>query len=187
MHTERLLLRPWSATDAPALLPLLTANVAHIGPWIPPRVSTPVPLTELAERLAGFAEDFTADRAFRYALLSRDGTQLFGEVDLFPRGTTGRVPLGAADHVELGYWLDAASTGKGLASEACRALMSVAESLPVITHVDIRCDATNQKSAAVPRRLGFHLAFVEGTTHVWRSQVAHIKAVMRDVRGGDGP
>jgi RimJ/RimL family protein N-acetyltransferase len=78
------------------------------------------------------------------------------------------VPLEAADHVELGYWLDAAATRRGLAAEAIRALLAVAATLPGMTHVEIRCDAANRPSAAVPRRLGFHLAAVEGNMQVRR-------------------
>ena len=177
LRTERLLIRAWSAADAPALQPILAANVAHLGPWIPARVSTPVPVPELAVRLAGYDADFTAGRAFRYALLSHDGTQVLGEVDLFPRAAAGRVPLAEADHVELGYWLDASATGQGLATEAARALFAVAETLPGMTHVDIRCDVANGASAAVPQRLGFHLAGVEGELQVWRKRLIPAGAV----------
>ena len=101
-------------------------------------------------------------------MLTHDGVHVLGEVNLFPRSAAGRVPLAEADHVELGYWLDATATGKGLATEAAGALLAVATSLPGMTHVDIRCDVANGASAAVPRRLGFHLAAVEGELQVWR-------------------
>ncbi len=85
LRTARLLLRAWTAADAPAVLPILEANQAHLGPWIPAHVSAPVPLSRLAARLAGFADDFAAGRAFRYALLMPDGMRMLGEADLFPR------------------------------------------------------------------------------------------------------
>lgn len=172
LRTGRLLLRPWKATDAPALLPVLEANLAHLAPWIPAHVFTPVPLHELEERLAGFAADFAADRAYRYALLAPDGARVCGEADLFPRDATGRVPLAHADRVELGYWLDAAVTGQGLATEATDALLAIAESLPGMSHAEIRCDPANAASAAVPRRLGFRLAAEEADTQLWRKELA---------------
>ena len=168
LRTARMLLRSWDATDAPALAPILAANVEHLGPWIPAHVATPAPLPALAERLAGFAADFDAGRAYRYALLTPDGSRVLGEADLFPRAATGRVPLPEADHVELGYWLDAAVTGRGLATEATRALLEVAEALPGMSHVEIRCDRENAASGAVPQRLGFHLATVEAKLQIWR-------------------
>jgi hypothetical protein len=84
----------------------------------------------------------------------------------------GRVPLPAADHVEVGYWLDAAATGQGLATEATRALLAAAAMPPGMTHVEIRCDAANGPSAAVPRRLRFHLAAAEAEVQVWRKRLA---------------
>ena len=171
LRTARMLLRSWNPADAPALAPVLAANVAHLGPWIPAHVATPAPLPTLAERLAGFAADFVAGRAFRYALLTADESQVLGEADLFPRAATGRVPLSAADHVELGYWLDAAVTGRGLATEATRALFRVAAALPGMSHVEIRCDRENAPSAAVPQRLGFHLASVEAELQIWRKSL----------------
>jgi len=173
LRTARLLLRPWNSADAAALLPILTTNAAHLEPWIPAHVSTPLPLPQLAERLSGFADDFAAGRSYRYALLTPDGTQLLGEADLFPRAASGRVSLADADHVELGYWLDAAVTGKGLATEATRALLDVATSLPGMTHAEIRCDAANAASAAVPQRLGFQLAAVEAELQIWRKSLGN--------------
>lgn len=171
LRTQRLLLRPWAPDDAEALAPVLAANVAHLGAWIPQHVATPLPPAELAKRLAGFAADFGEERAFRFAMLTADGTQILGEADLFPRDATGRVALAGADRVELGYWLDAAATGQGLATEATLALMEVAASLPAMTHAEIRCDVANVPSAAIPRRLGFHLAAVEGERQVWRKEL----------------
>jgi RimJ/RimL family protein N-acetyltransferase len=174
LRTARMLLRPWDAADAPALKPVLAANVAHLGPWIPAHVATPLPLQALAERLAGFAADFAAGRAYRYALLTPDGSRVLGEADLFPRAATGRVPLAAADHVELGYWLEAAATGQGLATEATRALLHVAATVPRMSHVEIRCDVNNGPSAAVPQRLGFQLARVETGLQIWRKLLPSI-------------
>lgn len=158
LHTPRMLLRPWRAEDAASLLPILQANQAHLGPWIPPRISEPSPLPELERRLAGFAAEFMADREWRYALLSPDESQIIGEVSLFPRDAAGRVPLLAADRAEIGYWVRADMTGRGLATEASRAMLDVGRTLARLLHAEIRCDARNAPSAAVPRRLGFTLA-----------------------------
>lgn len=179
LRTRRLLLRPWSAADAPALQPILVANFERLAPWLPAHVATPAPLPELAERLAGFADDFASNRAYRYALLTPDGKALHGEADLFPRASTGRVPLSDADHVELGYWLDAASTGQGMATEAAGALLAVATALTGMTHVEIRCDAANTPSAAVPQRLGFRLAAMEAELQVWRLALPQAEARVR--------
>jgi RimJ/RimL family protein N-acetyltransferase len=157
LRTARLLLRPWRADDAPALLPILEANWEHLGPWIPARVATPVPEPELAERLAGFAAEFTADREWRYGIFDPNGTTILGEVGLYPRSATARAPYAEADRVELGYWLRADATGQGVVTEASRAVLAAAATLPHLSHDEIRSDARNAPSAAIPRRLGFVL------------------------------
>jgi RimJ/RimL family protein N-acetyltransferase len=157
IRTERLVMRPWRAEDAEALHPILVSNWDHLGPWIPARVATPVPVPELAQRLAGFANDFASGRDFRYGLFARDGHDVLGEAGLYPRSAAGRVPLAEADCIELGYWLRADLTGRGLVTEASRALVDVAMTLPHLAHIEIRCDARNAPSAAIPRRLGFAL------------------------------
>jgi RimJ/RimL family protein N-acetyltransferase len=131
-------------------------------------VAAPAPLPALAARLAGFAAAFACAREFRYALLTPDETRLLGEADLFPRASNGRVPLADADRVELGYWLDAAVTGRGLATEAMRALFEVAASLPGMSHAEIRCAKENAPSAALPPRLGFRLESEEDGLMIWR-------------------
>lgn len=158
IRTERLLLRCWRSGDARALREVLLVNQSHIGPWIPQRISEAAPAPELARRLSEFAASFEASREWRYGIFSPDESQVLGEVDLLPRNTDGRVPYATADRAEIGYWLRADRTGQGLASEAARAMLDVAAALPRFTHVEIRCDARNAASSAVPRRLGFTLS-----------------------------
>ena len=157
IRASRFVLRPWRAADAPALLPVLEANRAHLGPWIPTRVSTPVPVPELAVRLAGFGAQFDTEREWRYGMFAPNGDVL-GEIGLYPRDANGRVPYPAATCVELGYWLRSDATGNGLITEASRLLLAHAAALPHLSHVEIRCDARNAPSAAIPKRLGFVLA-----------------------------
>ncbi|HLT91843.1 MAG TPA: GNAT family N-acetyltransferase [Woeseiaceae bacterium] len=157
LDTERLILRAWCTADAPRLLPLLEANVEHLSAWIPAHVANPAPLHELALRLAGFAESFAAGTSWRWSIRPRESGALAGEVSLFPRSYSGRVPFAVADRVEIGYWLDRAATGRGYATEAARALLELSLGLPGIEQVEIRCDPRNVASAAVPRRLGFRV------------------------------
>jgi RimJ/RimL family protein N-acetyltransferase len=158
LRTSRLLLRSWHPDDAVGLHPVLATNWEHLGPWIPARVATPVPVPELAERLAGFAADFAADREWRYGLFSADDGKVLGEVGLFPRDAGGRVQYNDADRVELGYWLRSDMTGRGLVTEGAQAVLAMAAVLPHVSRVEIRCDERNTPSAAVPQRLGFVLA-----------------------------
>jgi RimJ/RimL family protein N-acetyltransferase len=169
LGSERLLLRCWRPDDAPRLLPVLEANASRLATWIPARVAAPAPPADLEERLATFMANFEADREWRYALFSPDEQTILGEVSLFPRSAAGRVSLEQADRLEIGYWLRSEATGQALATEAAAAMLAVARSLPGMRQVEIRCDARNEPSAAVPRRLGFRLSAARtaspGTPH----------------------
>jgi len=166
IHTPRLLLRPWRASDAALLEPILATNWDHLGPWIPRRIAEHAPVPILATRLAGFAAEFEANREWRYGMFSANERMAYGEIALFPRAENGRVAYSEADRAELGYWIRADATGQGLVSEAARAVFGVATTLTRVSHVEIRCDARNLPSAAIPRRLGFSLATTIGTPSV---------------------
>jgi RimJ/RimL family protein N-acetyltransferase len=153
-----LLLRRWQATDAPELAPILEANVAHLADWIPARVSKPAPVAQLVERLEDYSAAFDADREWRYALFTTDRPRLIGETSLFPRTASERVSFDTADQIEIGYWLRADATGEGYATEAARAALALALTLPGMSRVSIRCDERNAPSVALSRRLGFQLA-----------------------------
>lgn len=156
--TERLLIRTWRADDAELLHPILVANYERLAPWIPARVATPAPVPALAERLARFAAEFEADREWRFAILRPDETTLLGEIDFFPRSTSGRVHVAEADRGEIGYWIRADESGRGFVTEAVRAMVDVARQIDRFAHLEIRCDARNAPSAAVPKRIGFRLS-----------------------------
>jgi len=157
LRTARLVLRRWRVSDAAELEPILTANVEHLGDWIPRRVSEPASVDRLSERLRGFSAAFHATREWRYAIFTADPQRLLGEVSLFPRVASARVPFADADRVEIGYWLRADATGHGYATEAAQAAVDIALSLPGISHLTIQCDERNEPSAAIPLRLGFNL------------------------------
>lgn len=158
LRTERLVLRRWSPDDAPLLHPVLDANAAHLTPWVPAPVVACEPLPALEARLARWAADFDAGREWLYGVFPPEEHEVVGGVGLYPRGPAGRVPFDAADHVELGYWLRADATGRGWATEAVQAALTVACALPGMSRVAIRCDARNVRSAAIPARLGFRHA-----------------------------
>jgi ribosomal-protein-serine acetyltransferase len=56
---------------------------------------------------------------------------------------------------ELGYWLSREFQGKGIATEACRAVITHLLGDLDLNRVEIHCATGNTKSCAIPRRLGF--------------------------------
>jgi len=56
---------------------------------------------------------------------------------------------------EIGYWLGEAHQGKGLMTDACRAVVTHALEELELNRVEILCAEGNRKSCAIPRRLSF--------------------------------
>jgi RimJ/RimL family protein N-acetyltransferase len=166
IRTSRLLLRSWRPADAPALLTVLNDNTDHLAGWIPAAVSAPAPIAEISARLARYAADFDNDISWRFAIIRNTDGALLGEVSVFPRSISRRVALAAADRVEIGYWLGREVTGHGYVTEAVRALIRVAQGLPGIHCIEIRCDPANSASAAIPARLGFTLSNASDGHHI---------------------
>lgn len=69
-----------------------------------------------------------------------------------PPGVNGRKTSGA---LELGYTIFPDSRGRGLATEAARALMDWAEEAHGIVHFIASIAPTNEPSLAIVRKLGF--------------------------------
>ena len=93
-----------------------------------------------------------ADRNFAIVDDAATGEQL-GGCGLHDRiGPDGR---------EIGYWLVADATGRGIVTAAARALTELALAMDGVTRVEIHCDEANVRSAAVARRLGYRLDRIE--------------------------
>jgi RimJ/RimL family protein N-acetyltransferase len=161
VQTARLCLRAWRSSDAAALRAALESNFDRIAPWIPAHVATPAPIPEMEARLIRSAAAFADNREWRFGIFPLGDDlghhRVLGEMSLFPRDAKGRVPLAQADRVELGYWISADATGRGLVTEGARALLDVAATIAAFSQAEIRCDARNAPSGAVAQRLGFVL------------------------------
>ena len=148
IETPRLLLRPWTPDDAPALSEAFAASRAELArwtPWVLEESDTPDALRRKLER---HAEGFATGPDWRYALLTRgDDPQLVGGASLHARVGPGAI--------EIGYWLATPATGQGFATDAAAALGAAAFDIPGIERVEIRCDPGNVSSMRVPERLGY--------------------------------
>ncbi|HEX4592788.1 MAG TPA: GNAT family protein [Bryobacteraceae bacterium] len=57
--------------------------------------------------------------------------------------------------VEVGYWIAQKFQGRGIVTDACRAVIDYAMDDLKLNRVEIHCAAGNGKSCAIPKRLGF--------------------------------
>ena len=139
-RTPRLLLRPGGPEDAPALATAMSdAAIARnlaVVPW-------PYSLRDAEAFLAS-----PRDPILPSLLIFERGAgapQLVGSCGL------GRRPSGA---VEMGYWIARSHWGRGLATEACTALVDIARTLG-LARLEASHFIDNPASARVLDKLGF--------------------------------
>ncbi|MGZ4257477.1 MAG: GNAT family N-acetyltransferase [Gaiellaceae bacterium] len=146
--TERLVARCWQPADAPLLKEAVDASLDHLQPWMPWAYDEPQTLEQKVQLLRVFRGQFDRGENFVYGLFSADESEVVGGSGLHPR---------AGDDIsfEIGYWIRASAIGQGYATEATAALARVGLELCGADRIDIRVDPSNERSAAVPRKLGF--------------------------------
>jgi RimJ/RimL family protein N-acetyltransferase len=145
--TERLVLRCWEPRDAPLLKDAVDSSIEHLRPWMPWVVHEPQTVEEKVELLRGFRGRFDLGQDFIYGIFDRDESEVAGGTGLHTR-------IGE-DAFEIGYWIAAGQAGKGLGTEATAALTRAAFELTDVERIEIRCDPANERSRAIPRKLGY--------------------------------
>ena len=61
---------------------------------------------------------------------------------------------------DIGYWVDKTHSGNGFMTEAIKRLTDLAMNQLAFNRLEIRCEAANVKSQAIPEKLGFKLEAV---------------------------
>jgi RimJ/RimL family protein N-acetyltransferase len=146
--TERLVARCWEPGDAPLLKEAVDASLDHLRPWMPWARDEPQTLEQKVELLRVFRGQFDRGENFVYGLFSADESEVVGGSGLHARA-------GDEISLEIGYWIRASAIGQGYATEVTAALARVGLELCGADRIDIRVDPDNERSAAVPRKLGF--------------------------------
>lgn len=151
-ETERLTIRLPLPEDAEELHAAIHESWDDLHRWMPWAKSLPS-LEECEQNL----------RAARQMFLDREH-QLLNELrlNLFLKGTrtlVGRSDLHNIDwsipKCEIGYWVRSRFARQGYITEAVGSIATFAFDALGMQRVEIRCDVDNDRSTAVPRRLGF--------------------------------
>ena len=147
IRTERLTIRCWEPPDAPLLKEALDTSLEHLRPWMPWAAEEPKPVEEKAELLRTFRGRFDLGEDFVYGIFARDESEVVGGSGLHTRVGDGAL--------EIGYWIRASHTRRGLATETTAALTRVAFTVCGVERVELHVDPANVASLGVPRALGF--------------------------------
>ncbi|MEW9053915.1 MAG: GNAT family N-acetyltransferase [Neobacillus sp.] len=149
IYSERLLIRKPLPGDGRVVYEAIQASLTELKPWMP------------WAHMNQTAEDVEANiREAHAKFLTREDLRLH----IFNRetgefiGSTGLHRINwDIPKFEIGYWVDTRKTGKGYITEAAEALTNFCFTELNAKRVEIRCDSTNEKSRAIPERLGFTL------------------------------
>jgi RimJ/RimL family protein N-acetyltransferase len=142
-------LRRLTVADAPALSAAATESLEHLRPWMPWATPEGVSVRAQRDRLLGPAGAWTPAGGYEYGMFLPDGTLVGG------CGLHRRIGPSA---LEIGYWVHAAHTRRGLASAAAEALTTAGFGVHKVERMEIHCDDANAASAGVPAKLGYRLA-----------------------------
>lgn len=145
--TERLVLRCWEPRDAPLLKEAVDSSIDHLLPWMPWAAHEPQSLEDKVALLRQFRGRFDLGQDFTYGIFTRDEQQVVGGSGLHTR-------IGD-EAFEIGYWIRASRAGEGLGTESTAALTRVAFELTDVDRIEIRCEPENERSRAIPRKLGY--------------------------------
>lgn len=142
-ETELRLLMPHHAE---ILYAAVEANRAHLAPWIG-HIHRIHSVADALKFINGELQSLADGKKLRCGIWHQG---VFA-------GQIGLVDANArTGQVEIGYWIDAAHSGRGLVTRTSRALTDACFKLMDANNVTIRCAVDNGRSRAVAERLGFH-------------------------------
>jgi len=128
-----------------AIFEMVDANRAHLRPWLPfvDRMQSPE-----------FAHSFVKGTLQRnangteYACVIFVGHTMVGRIGIYKLDAQNKTG-------EIGYWLIEPYQGKGIMTQACRALMDFSFADLQLNRLEIKCGTQNHKSKGIPERLNF--------------------------------
>lgn len=141
------LLRPLNGSDAPALLDSYVRNRGHLRPFDPVRPDSFWTLDGQRRRLDSLMQQQEEGKLLACAMQRDD--LVVGCASL------NTITFGALCSASLGYWVDIAEVGRGLASAAVAALCRIADQDLGLHRVEASTNPANVASQRVLTKNGF--------------------------------
>jgi ribosomal-protein-alanine N-acetyltransferase len=134
--------------DAPALAELLQANRSFLAPTDPARDDNYFTLEGQLKVIASALKAHEAGRLAPYVVLN-DAGAVIGRI------TLNEIVRGPLQSANVGYWIDSAHNGRGLASAAVREMISLAFDELKLHRLEAGTLLDNRGSQRVLERNGF--------------------------------
>jgi len=138
-------LRVLEERHAPAVFAVVDRERAHLREWLP-WVDMTTEVQHTLNFIKTSLQQFASNDGFSAGIWS--GDEFIGGIGTHKIDWLYR-------KVEIGYWIAQKCEGRGIVTDACRAMIEHAFHEWKLNRVEIHCAAGNQKSCAIPKRLGF--------------------------------
>lgn len=147
--TNRLIIRMPEPGDGQAVNTAINASLSELKPWLPfAQKEQSAEETEI--NIRGAHSKFLTREDLRLLIFNKENGEFIASSGLHRIDWDVR-------KFEIGYWIDTRHSGKGYMTEAVQGISNFAFTQLKARRVEIRCDALNHKSRAIPARLGFDL------------------------------
>lgn len=167
------------AEHAAAIARAVAESIDHLRPFMPWANEDSTDVAFQQNRIASLQHQWARGENYEYVLLARDEVRVLGSFGLMSRRGRGTL--------EIGYWVHVDEAGRGLATRAAAALTDAALRVRGVKKVLVYCDEANAASAAVPRKLGFHLERVEEASPSAPAETGRQLVWVRDCPVGGPP
>lgn len=147
---EKLSCRLRDEKDAEEAFTVIDRNRDHLRPWFP-WVDTTIAAEDQKLFIIKCREEFEAKKSADFGIYYEG---------IFVGSGGFHTIKNAHAWGEIGYWLDKEYTGRGIMTDFVRAMITYGFKELNLHRIQIKCDADNLRSKAIPERLGFKL---EGT------------------------
>jgi ribosomal-protein-alanine N-acetyltransferase len=150
LDAEHTAIRPLAVADASEFAAAVVANRSHTEPWEPIHAEAHYTRAGQVETLRRDVEAWELGTGYAFAVLDRgDRDAIIGRIAL------GNVVRGAWRNATLGYWVAAASGGRGHASTAARLICGFAFDHAGLHRVQPAVIPRNLRSIRVVEKAGF--------------------------------
>lgn len=149
--TDDLLLRTFKLEDADRLFYLVDSSRAQLREWLP-WVDSTKSVDDSRKFIEAVIEDFKTEKSIELGIFYKE--ELVGVVATHAINKSNR-------HTSLGYWLATEYSGRGIMTEAVKALLNYLFTEKNMHRIVIKAATGNNKSKAIPERLGFKAEGIE--------------------------
>jgi ribosomal-protein-serine acetyltransferase len=161
---DRYQLRSIQLADAEELFALTDANRSYLRQWLP-WLDVVTQVEHTRDFIVRVRQQFTEHEGLVAAIC--DGGRIIGVVGFNRIEQLDRTGY-------IGYWLAQSNCGKGIMTKSCRSLINYGFTKLNLDRVVIACATENQRSRAIPLRLGFtHAGVIRDAEWLYNEFVEH--------------